>query len=207
MPYEGAGFLLSYKENILLGQRIKKAEDLAKDPTPEIEYFGGKIDQEDKNDPYATAFNELVEEVGIPILDAFWKQRVVPVHIFQPFSKKWIWCFRLELTDQEYARFVAANDALKHWPVDETKNFAPITGRTTSVRKSITTFVSVPLQTFRAYIAKFTATVQKSKNRLTDAKEYRSKETLHAVQLSDSNAKLDIALRAFNIVIFEEHFQ
>jgi hypothetical protein len=41
LNYEGAGFLLTVTENgqkfVLLGQRIKKPEDLAKDSTPEVE--------------------------------------------------------------------------------------------------------------------------------------------------------------------------
>lgn len=36
MPYEGAGFLLSFNHRAILGQRIKKEKDLAKDPTPEL---------------------------------------------------------------------------------------------------------------------------------------------------------------------------
>lgn len=42
LNYEGGGFLLTVTENgekfILLGERIKKPEDLAKDSTPEAEY-------------------------------------------------------------------------------------------------------------------------------------------------------------------------
>lgn len=39
LPYEGAGFILAYESDILLGIRIKKPEDLKKDPTVEIEYM------------------------------------------------------------------------------------------------------------------------------------------------------------------------
>lgn len=200
MPYEGAGFLLSHKGQVLLGRRIKKEEDLKKDPTPEVEYFGGKIDEEDKNDPYATAFNELVEETGQYILDDDWKQRTSIIHIFQPFSKKWIWCFRLELNEREYSKFVEANKLLVHWNVSEMRTFV---GRSTPARKSILSFVSVSEADFKAYVQRFTDTVPKSKNRLNDAKEYRLTNTLKATSLSDPNDTNQIALRAFNIVIFE----
>lgn len=96
-PYEGAGFLLSFNDFVILGQRIKKAEDLAKDPVTELEYMGGKIDPQDGNDPYKTASAELAEELGADILEKDWatSKRLNIVHMFQPFSKKWIWCFVL----------------------------------------------------------------------------------------------------------------
>ena len=31
-PYEGAGFLLFYEDDCIMGIRVKKPEDLAKDP-------------------------------------------------------------------------------------------------------------------------------------------------------------------------------
>lgn len=49
MPYEGAGFLLKYKDNYILGIRNKKPEE--KDQTIEVEYMGGKIEPSDNNDP------------------------------------------------------------------------------------------------------------------------------------------------------------
>ena len=46
--------------NFVLGIRIKKPKDLAKDPTPEVEYMGGKIEAEDGNDPLQTAYKDLL---------------------------------------------------------------------------------------------------------------------------------------------------
>lgn len=48
LNYEGAGFLLTrtFREGfkfVLLGQRIKKPEDLVKDPTLEVEYVFNRV--------------------------------------------------------------------------------------------------------------------------------------------------------------------
>lgn len=132
-PYEGAGFLLSFNDFVILGQRIKKAEDLAKDPVTELEYMGGKIDPQDGNDPYKTASAELAEELGADILEKDWatSKRLNIVHMFQPFSKKWIWCFCLDLTPEEFARLREACRQLDDWPRDKLVSFENITGRTT----------------------------------------------------------------------------
>ena len=62
LPFEGAGFILTYNNMILLGQRHKKEKDLKKDPTPEFEYIGGKV--EDNETPPQTALAELTEKLG-----------------------------------------------------------------------------------------------------------------------------------------------
>src|SRR5271163_349108 len=107
MPYEGAGFLMYYEDNFVLGTRIKKPEDLVKDPILEIEYMRGKIDPEDNNDPLKTAYNELVEEIGVDILEKDWNTRITPIQTFQSISKKYIWCCLLKLSKKEYSNLVA----------------------------------------------------------------------------------------------------
>lgn len=84
-PYEGAGFFLQVSiYNTLyavLGQRIKKEDDLKKDPSIEIEYFGGKPEEADQNDPFKTAIAELTEEVGGTFLDDNWRDRIQEIPI------------------------------------------------------------------------------------------------------------------------------
>lgn len=64
--------------------------------------MGGKIEPEaDQNKPANTARAELIEELGADILDDSWQDRAHVIHVFQPFSQKWIWCFRLELNKTE----------------------------------------------------------------------------------------------------------
>jgi len=205
LPYEGGGFLLTYKGNVILGNRIKKPEDLAKDPILEVEYFGGKPEPEDENDPLRTAYNELVEEVGQNILNTTWRNHIVPIHIFQPFSKKWIWCSMLEVTDDEYQRLIEADRALDSWNVDEKRDFSKLTGRKTLVRKAIAKLVSAPTSELCEYITQF-STVPKSKNRLADAKAYRDK-TFKVSRISDTKDTMQFPLRAFNTVIFEDHVE
>jgi len=205
LPYEGGGFLITHRGNVILGNRIKKPEDLAKDPILEVEYFGGKPELEDENDPLQTAYNEFIEEVGQIILNTTWRNRIIPIHIFQPFSKKWIWCSMLEVTDDEYQRLIEADRVLDSWNADVKRDFSKWTGRKEPVRKAIAKLVSVPTTELCAYIEQFT-TVPKSKNRLADAKAYREK-TFNVSRISDTNDKMQFPLRAFNIVIFEDHVQ
>ena len=205
MPYEGAGFLFTYRGNVLLGNRIKKPQDLAKDPTPEVEYFGGKPEPSDCNDPLVTAICELIEEVGQPILDKDWGQRIIPIHIFQPISQKWIWCSKLELNDREYSRFVQADRDLDHWNPETKRDYSHMTDRKALVSKAVNKFVAVSLKELCNYITNFSQNVEKSKNRMNDAKEYRKNHTLNVVRISNDQDKDSVGLRAFNIVIFEEH--
>ncbi len=203
MPYEGAGFLLSYKDTVLLGIRRKKAADAAKDPTVELEYMGGKVDAQDNNDPAHTAFSELVEEVGKNVLDSNWRTRALPTHVYQPFSKKWIWCFRLELNDAEFTRLVEASRALASWPNDETRIFADVTRRTTPCTKALETIVAVPRSDFVRYLDTFRA-VPASANRLNDAKAFRVGNHLtgHCI---DNGLVVQHPLRAFNAIVFEHN--
>lgn len=205
LPYEGAGFLLTYKGSVILGNRIKKPEDFAKDPILEVEYFGGKPEPEDMNDPLITAFNELIEEVGCPILDSTWRNRIIPIHIFQPFSKKWIWCSMLEVNTDEFGRLIAADISLDLWNVDKTLDLSAQTGRKNLVRKAISKLVSVPINELCEYITRFSE-VPKSKNRLSDAKLYRE-NTFTVTRLSNNKDIMQFPLRAFNTVIFEDHVE
>ncbi len=63
LPHEGAGFLWTHKGRVILGERIKKPKDLAKDPTLEVEYMGGKV--EGNETPAQTAEPEGDEELGL----------------------------------------------------------------------------------------------------------------------------------------------
>lgn len=203
-PYEGAGFILKYKDNIVLGLRIKKPADFAKDPTQEVEYMGGKPDKEDGDDPLQTAYAELVEELGGTILDSNWRQHVNPIHIFQPFSKKWIWCLLYQLNDAEFVALkqVAAqlNDTNK-WG----KSFSHWTGRATPVSRAIESIYLCPLSEVSRYMSGFKK-VLSSDNRLNDAKKYREQDKLAATHLlTGENASFP--LRAFNAVMWEQHVE
>jgi len=201
-PYEGAGFLLSFQDKVILGQRIKKASDLAKDPTIELEYMGGKVDVEDCNDPYRTAYAELVEELGMNVLESNWHDRVKVVHIFQPFSKHWIWCFCLELTAQEYDRVQEACQQLLEWPENETRSFD---GRGTPARKSIQRLVAIPKDGFQAHLDAFRAFPdQNNGNRMKDAKDFREVSRLSGKDILTGEL-VEHPLRAFNAVMFEKN--
>jgi hypothetical protein len=210
MPYEGAGFLLTYDGKVILGQRIKKEKDMLEDPTLEVEYMGGKVEPSDGNDPFRTAHAELVEELGQDILLSTWRDRVDIIHIFQPFSKKWIWCFKLELAPAEYDNILDAAAALSVWFSSEERDFSSITGRPTRARKAIAKIVTVPLDRFREYIDEFaTNTLCASSNRMKDAKAWRNTATpLGCFELSSDKSPQFYGLfplRAFNMVMFEKH--
>lgn len=204
MPYEGGGFLLHHKRNILLGKRVKSDADKTKDATEEVEYMGGKPEASDKNDPLQTAFAELVEELGQNILDADWRNRVVPIHIYQPFSKKWIWCNLFELNDVEYQRLCGAALELQHWPIDEKRSLESITGRPAPARKALSSVVAVSSGEFARYMEAFTCYETKTDNRMNDAKKFRMHNTLECHSILD-NSVVKHPLRGFNTVIFEEH--
>ncbi len=208
MPYEGAGFLMVYKKSggaalFVLGIREKKPEDAAKDPTVELEYAGGKPDPEDQNDPLQTAYAELVEEFGQDVLDKDWRNRVVPVHTFQKFSKKWIWCSLLFLSDNEYARVCSADRALDSWDPSEKRDMCAITKRKTPVRKGLKALVAVNAGQMLDYMSKFKG-MPVSDNRMNDAKQFRNTHVLNGFRLS-TLAPVSHPLRGFNAVIFEEH--
>jgi hypothetical protein len=201
-PYEGAGFLMYHEKEFVLGIRVKKPQDVIKDPTVEVEYMGGKLEKEDDNNPLKTAYNELVEEVGNDILDPDWKTRVVPIHTFQKFSKKWIWCCLLRLTKKEYDNILAADKIHHEWKNAETRDLSKITGRSAPVRKAISSFVTVDAKDLLQYIENFSKVVV-TEDRMKDAKTYRENK-LKITRMS-SGEILELPLRAFNTVIFEEH--
>lgn len=204
LPYEGAGFLLHYNENFVMGVRIKKAGDLVKDPITEVEYMGGKPEPTDNNDPLQTAYNELVEEVGTVILEADWKSRITPLHTFQPFSKKWIWCILLKLTKAEYANLMITDMSTDSWPISETRDFSALTGRPEYVRKAISAFVQVSSVRMLSYVSQF-RDLPGTDNRMKDAKLFQtSRDPLHLTRLSTGQV-YELPLRAFNLVIMEKH--
>ena len=205
MPYEGAGFLLTRDGNVILGERIKKEKDLKKDPTPELEYMGGKVEPTDI-DPCDTARCELIEELGQDILSADWVGRAQVIHIFQPFSKKWIWCFRLELNDNEYDRLVSAAHALKAWPDAEMRDFSTLTGRAEPARKALRRLVTVAKFELVDYCTSFNLIETKNDgNRMKDAKDFRATDQLSGVDLIDTQTNVKMPLRAFNTVMFAQH--
>ena len=207
MPYEGAGFLLSFKDQAILGKRIKKEKDLLSDPTAELEYMGGRIEEvADKNAPSNTAHAELIEELGADILDADWKDRAKIIHIFQPFSKKSIWCFRLELNQAEYDRLIVAAQNLATWPVTETRDFSKLTGRSEPARKALARLALVPLANLANYVESFANfPTQNGGNRMKDAKDFRVGHRLSGVDLLDTDIKVEHALRGFNTLMFVNH--
>ena len=200
MPYEGAGFLLKHGGRFILGVRVKKPDDT--DKTPEVEYAGGKVDLADGNRPAKTAENELIEELGTRILDADWEQRAVIRHTYQPFTKKWIWCFELELRNTELQRVIDADSVLRLWNPAETRDFTVLTGRSEPSRKALAEIVSASVRDFTQLLGEFHA-IPASANRMSDAKKFTGK--LPVVNL-DGTGQREYRIRAFNMVIFEEHF-
>jgi hypothetical protein len=182
---------------------VKKPEDVAKDPTVELEYAGGKPDPEDNNDPLQTAYSELVEEFGQDVLDKDWRSRVVPIHTFQKFSKKWIWCSLLSLTDNEYARITLADKALDSWNPEDKRDMSAVTKRKTPVRKGLQALVKVKADDMLRYMTEFAA-MPASDNRMNDGKQFRKGHQLAGYRLSTLEP-VSHPLRAFNAVIFEEH--
>lgn len=204
--YEGAGFLLSFMDMAILGERVKKPDDLAKDPTLEFEYMGGKRDKDDHDDPFTTALSELIEELGGLLIDTSdWEERASIVHIFQPFTKKWIWCFRLKLNQSEFNAITSASAALQSWDLTELRNMSHLTGRSTPVRKGLSRLVAVSLDELSQYVNDFNRFPTRNEgNRMKDAKEYRStRSKLSGYDLNAiSGAPTLNPLRAFNTVIF-----
>lgn len=137
-------------------------------------------------------------------LDDGWAARVVPIPTYQPFSKKWIRCALLELTDTEFNRIVQCDTHHHEWPVDEMRNLTAITGRPEPVRKAISAFVSVKAVDVVEYINGFSE-ITDSGNRMADAKAYRKVATwLRCFRLS-TREESHHPLRGFNAVIFEKH--
>lgn len=204
MPYEGAGFLLTRVGHVVLGKRIKKESDLLKDSTIEVEYMGGKAEPEyDQNDPHRTARAELAEELGGDILQSDWKERAKVEHIFQPFSKKWIWCFRLELTLKEYHALLKQNTILRDWPQDEERNFKALTGRDSSCRKALDGIYFCSVHIFHWYLKTFHQTpTTNSGNRMKDAKEFGKTHSLAVWNPAEERMET-YPLRGFNTVMFE----
>ena len=193
--YQGAGVLMSYEDDIILGIRLDKDGK----ETGEIEYIGGW--KEDGEIPSQTAFNELVEESGQVILDADWHDRATALYTF---VQMWIWCFHVPLTDQEYAHVVQAHKELKKWDPHTTRSFKDITGRDEPARKGIAGFVSVPKKTFVNLVTEFHR-MPPTKNRMTDAKKFGQDNRLLVKAVDGVSMPSTYALRGFNAVIFETH--
>lgn len=169
----------------------------------ELEYCGGKPDLEDANDPLQTAYSEHVEEFGQDVLDADWRSRVVHIHTYQKFSKKWIWCELLMLSDNEYVRVSQADKALDSWDVNEKKDMSTITKRKTPVRKGLNSLVKVKSADLVNYLSAF-ASSPKTDNRMNDGKLFRVNNKLNGYRISTLEP-VSYPLRGFNAVIFEEH--
>jgi 8-oxo-dGTP pyrophosphatase MutT (NUDIX family) len=197
--FEGAGFLLSYKSNVILGARIKKQGDI--DPIEEVEYMGGK--PEGQETPYQTAHNELIEECGGDPLDKDWENRCKVLHTFQPFSKKWIWCICLDLNDEEFKRITILDKNLDSWPIDELRMFP---NRSEPVRKALQALIMASKDDVIRYLSGFFE-FPASQNRMKDAKSYGTREDIlfTCYRLNDNDVTYRRRLRGFNLVIFENH--
>ena len=72
-------------------------------------------------------------------------------------------------------------------------------------------FVEVDSSDLLKYVKEFSYipfSAEKSfSNRVKDAKDYRKGNVLYAIRLSDKYDEYQLPLRAFNTVIFEEHFE
>lgn len=217
--YEGAGVLLYYVDkknrrcNLILGERQKKPEDVAKDPTKELEYFGGKPEKGET--PAQTAFNELIEEVGANVLDVSWESRAKVLHTFQPISKKWIWCYLLQVNDAEMACLKIQDVALTEWGEKEKRDFSALTNRAELARKALKGLYLASYESVLEYLSGFSKIIATG-NRMKDAKEYGKtaiKFVAHRLNIPEDSTEgstevqttLEYPLRGFNLVIFEQH--
>lgn len=197
LPYEGAGFLLTYKGDVILGQRIGKE---TQKPTGEYEYMGGKPDPEDNNSPYLTANAELVEEVGGTFLRPGWSDRAELIHIFQPVSQKWIWCFKLELDADEFRNLRQLAIELDSWPIDETRDLSMLTCRKTPVRKALDGFCKFPMNELIENSKKFSELTYAPKETMKIAKQFSADNHLHGVDMV-TDEPVSGPLRAFNYLV------
>lgn len=201
MPYEGAGFLLTYMGNVILGQRIGKE---TQKPTGEYEYMGGKPDPEDHNSPYLTANAELVEEVGGTFLRPGWSDRAELIHIFQPVSQKWIWCFKLELDADEFRSLRQLAIELDSWPIDETRDLSTLTNRKTPVRKALEGFGQFPIDELIGNAEKFSKLTYWLKDKsMKIAKQFSADNHLHGIDIITGDP-VSGPLRAFNYLVLTE---
>ena len=198
--------MLTYKGNFVLAARIKKEKDRKSDPVEEVEYMGGKPEGDET--PYTTAYNELIEESGGSFLDTDWKLRATELHTFQPFSKKWIWCFLLELSDQEYSRLTKLDTELDSWDFDNPRDFYKLTGRKEPAVKGISGILQTKHENVLKYLLEFTK-FPKTKNRMKDAKSYGTDPTTKLFECSRlfSSDKVIRRVRGFNLVILEQHME
>ncbi len=216
--YEGAGFFLVHGDNFILSARVKKAKDAEKDPIKEVEHFGGKREDCDNGDPYQTAYAELVEEAGGDCLYSDWRDRVETLQTFQPFSKKWIWCFLLRLTDDEHHELTKLDKAHDDWQIGETRSFFTLTGREEPARKAIEGIATASTDAVMKYIEDFREFhIPGCDNRMKEAKVFGQDESrlftcsrLSAEKGTGTGTSAGTwvrRLRGFNLVIFEEHIE
>lgn len=210
--YEGSGFLLTYKSKFILSGRVKKEKDRIQDPIEEVEYFGGKIEVEDNNDPYKTALAEVIEEAGGEFLRADWKDRVIILHTFQPFSKKWIWCFLLNLTTEEFLTLKKLDVKHSDWAIGTERSFAELTGRKAPVRKAIDGIAIANQDDVINYVRRFKDFhIEDCIDRMKEAKEYGKNEELlfqcERISNPESYRSYRRRLRGFNLVMFEQHLE
>ena len=174
--------------------------------------MGGKIEEEDNNDPLTTAYNELVEEVGDVILNDTWRERVTSIKTFQDASQKWIWCNLLELTTDEYQKLKLFDSVHDQWENSKERDFTSITNRSELSRKAVLGLVEVDSKDIVKYIREFSYIPSPSNSmsfcdRSKVAKDYRKGNVLYAHRLFNHQDEYQLSLRAFNTVIFEQHFE
>lgn len=197
--FEGAGFLFTHKDDVVVVTRINPDPDAVL----EFEYVGGKVEGDET--PDQTAFAEHVEELGMNVIDKDWIARAEPLHTFQPFSKKWIWCYRLELNHDEFERLCQADQKLASWPSDEKRCFGHLTGRSELARKAVGGVCVVKWKDLDVYVRTF-AQIPADKNRMKQAKQYAKDNKLvgHSIMQDKSYIR---GMRGFNLVVMEKHFK
>lgn len=99
---------------------------------------------------------------------------------------------------------IASQQTLIRWNAAEMRDFTALTGRTEKSRKALSELVIVPEKAFKEFIRDFSANCPRSNNRMADAKGFQKTLLVSPLQGGPSRS---IRLRAFNTVIFEEHFQ
>lgn len=196
--FEGAGILLCRVDadgrcDLVLGERQKTAVDEAADPTPELEFMGGK--SEGAETAAETAARELVEEVGGAVLDADWAERALQLASVQP-SQKLTALFVVRVSDAEWLRLRERDADLAAWDAAALRN---------GCRKALKSLQLVSLTDLTEHLARF-STFQVDQPRYAAAKAFRlAAQQLRARRITQTDVTTELSLRAFNVLVLGEH--
>lgn len=109
----------------------------------------------------------------------------------------------LLLNKEEFLRLGKLVSNLRFWSIEEMRMFP---GRPNPARKAIQDIGIVPMDEIHAYSSLFVKFSESYKNKLDAAKDFRVIKSLPFTSLNTKELRW-LPLRAFNTVIFAEHFQ